>query len=71
MQTITLSSDQLSIFQSARDGVQLIDSSGNLLAHVVKAISPEVIAAALESSNSDRPWHKTREVLEHLESLES
>jgi hypothetical protein len=70
MTSITLNSDQLRQWQTAHDGVELVDQSGNVLGYVAKSVSADALAAAVERSKSEGPWHTTEEVLNHLNSLD-
>lgn len=70
MTSITLNSDQLREFEAAGDTIELRDEAGNVLGYVAKPLSAEIIATALQRSQSAGPWHTTQQVLDHLKSLE-
>ena len=70
MSQIVLSDDQIKAFQAATDAVELRDQSGNLLGYVSRPPARAEIADAQRRLASDGPWYTTREVLNHLESLE-
>jgi hypothetical protein len=66
---IVLSNQQLKEWHDANGFIQIVDSAGNELANVLKPPSPEVIATALERSQSEGIWHTTDELFRHLASL--
>ena len=81
MSQITLTPEQAGILSQGSypiairhpDGttVAYLTRSGNLYSGDGPDFSPDEIAAAEKSLQSDGPWYSTQEVLEHLRSLES
>ncbi len=70
MTQIVLNDDQLNAVRAAKDAVALRDAQGNLIGYISPPPSQEVIAEAKRRLHSSGPWFSTKEVLEHLNSLE-
>ena len=70
MTRIVLSDDQARAVQAAAGVVEVRDGRGNLLGYVSPPPSDAEITAARRRLESDGPWYTTREVMDHLKSLE-
>ncbi|MBW3599890.1 MAG: hypothetical protein KY475_21785 [Planctomycetes bacterium] len=70
MTQIVLTGEQAQIFMAATEPVEIRDETGNLLGIVARGLREDEIALARERLQSDGPWISTRDVLEHLNSLE-
>ena len=70
MTQIVLNDDQLKAVLAAKDAVALRDTEGNLIGYISPPPSQEEIAEAKRRLYSSGPWFSTKEVLEHLDSLE-
>lgn len=70
MPHIVVDEEQARIIAEARGEVEVLDTSGRHLGFVSHGFSREDIGAARQSLASDERRYTTREVVEHLESLE-
>ena len=80
MTQIVLTPEQLSILASAKNLVAICRPDGSFVGWVSPTtnfiipnecpFTPEEIAAAETAAQSPGPWYTTREVLDHLRSLE-
>lgn len=80
MSQIVLTPEQLSVLASAKNLVAICRPDGSFVGWVSPAtnfiipkecpFTPEEVAAAEKEADSPGPWLTTREVLEHLRSLE-
>jgi hypothetical protein len=78
MTQITLSSDQAGIVANATEPVRVCLPNGSIAGWLKRDITPkepiftpEEIAEAERRANGPGPWCTTKEVLEHLKSLEA
>lgn len=67
---IILSDEQVKTAHEAKQGVELRDKHGTLVGYLHPPPSDEMIAEAKRRLHSDGPWYTTKQVLNHLESLE-
>lgn len=70
MTQIILNDDQVKAAHEAKDGVELRDKQGRLVGYMSRSPTDDEIAEARRRLRSDGPWHTTKEVLDHLDSLE-
>ena len=77
MTQITLNSEQAAIFSSALEPVCVRFPNGTIAGWLKRDITPkepiftpEEIAEAERRATTPGPWYTTKEVLEHLKSLE-
>lgn len=76
MEHIVLDDAQLELVIHAHDRLQVRDRAGNVVGYLTPILSPqpnidkEVIAEAQRRAASDGPWFSTKQVVEHLRSLE-
>jgi len=70
MQHLVVSDEQARIISQSSEGLEIRDRTGRHLGYVAHGFSAEDIAIAKERMASDEPRHTTREVLDHLRSLE-
>ena len=70
MAQIILNDDQLKAVHGATETIELRDQQGNLLGYVSRPPNGDVMAEAKRRSKSEGPWYTTKEVTEHLDSLE-
>jgi len=70
MTQIVLSADQIQLVNAASDAVELRDDRGTLLGYVARPPSNKEVTDARRRLASDGPWHTTKQVLKHLDSLE-
>ena len=70
MQHLVLSDEQARIVSQSSEGIEIRDRNGKHLGYVAHGFSDEDIAIAKQRMASDEPRHTTREVLDHLRSLE-
>jgi hypothetical protein len=77
MSEIVLSPEQASVLSSTKEPITVLNPDGTLagwlqMAGFIKPerspFTPEEVAAAVQAAK-EGPWHTTKEVLEHLESL--
>ena len=70
MRHLVVSDEQARIISQSNEGVEIRDRHGVHLGYVAHGFSDEDIAIAKERMTSDEPRHTTRDVLDHLRSLE-
>ena len=70
MPHITVDDTQARLIMEAERTIEIRDRHGNHLGYVAHGFSAEDIAVARQRFASDEPRYSTREVLEHLRSLE-
>ena len=70
MQHLVVSDEQARIISQTDSEIEIRDRNGKHLGYVAHGFSDEEIAIAKERMASDEPRHTTREVLDHLRSLE-
>jgi len=70
MQHIVVNDEQARIIGESSDQIEIRDGNGRLLGYVAHGVTDEDIAIAKQRLDSDEPRYTTREVLEHLQSLE-
>lgn len=70
MSHIIVDDIQARLIMEADGTIEIRDRHGNHLGYVAHGFSAEDIAVARERLASDEPRYSTREVLEHLRSLE-
>ena len=70
MQHLVVNDEQARIISQSSEGIEIRDRNGKHLGYVAHGFSDEDIAIAKERMASDEPRHTTREVQEHLRSLE-
>ena len=70
MTQIILSEDQARAVKGSTDAVEIRDEQGNLLGYMARPVDDERIANSKQRLESDGPWHSTKHVLEHLQSLD-
>jgi len=77
MTQITLNSEQAAILAKANESVLIYLPDGSIAGLLRRDMTPkepiftpEEIAEAERRANSPGPWHTTKEVLDHLRSLE-
>jgi hypothetical protein len=71
MSHIVVSDDQARIICAATGNVEIRDQHGNHLGYVAHGFTNDDIAIARRRLASEEPRYTTKEVLEHLESLEA
>jgi hypothetical protein len=69
MHHIVVDDQQAKLISEAKDGVEIRDPRGRHLGYVARGFTDEDIAVAKERLASDEPRYTTREVLEHLQSM--
>jgi hypothetical protein len=70
VQHIIVDDQQAKLISEATESVEIRDSGGKHLGYVAHGFTDEDIAIAKQRLASDEPRHTTREVLDHLRSLE-
>jgi hypothetical protein len=70
MHHIVVDDQQAKLISEATDSVEIRDLQGRHLGYVAHVFTDEDIAVAKARLASDEPRYTTREVLEHLQSLE-
>jgi hypothetical protein len=77
MTQITLSSEQAAALTNATEPVRICLPNGSVAGWLTRDLTPQVpiftpeeIAEAERRANGPGPWFTTKEVLEHLKSLE-
>ena len=70
MQHLIVSDEQARIISQSSEGIEIRDRNGKCLGYVAHGFSDEDITIAKDRMASDEPRHTTREVLNHLRSLE-
>lgn len=70
MSHIIVDDEQAKLIREAAENVEIRDRNGKHLGYVTNGWTEEDIAIAKERLASDEPRYTTREVLDHLESLE-
>ena len=70
MKQMIVDDQQARLISEATDGVEIRDSRGRHLGYVASGFSEDDLALARQRLASDEPRHTTREVLDHLRSLE-
>ena len=70
MQHLIVSDEQARIISQSSEGIEIRDRNGKYLGYVAHGFSDEDITIAKDRMASDEPRHTTREVLNHLRSLE-
>lgn len=71
MPHIVVDDRQARFIAEATESVEIRDPQGRHLGYVVHGFTDEDIAIARQRQASDSPRHTTRDVLDHLRSLES
>jgi hypothetical protein len=67
---IVVDDQQAKVIAEARDGIEIRDAQGGHLGYVAHGFTDEDIAIANERLASKAPRLSTREVLDHLRSLD-
>jgi hypothetical protein len=67
---IILNDEQAKVILESTGCVEIRDSSGKHLGFVAQGFSSEDVAIAQQRLSSDEPRHTTRQVLDHLQSLD-
>lgn len=67
---IIVDDEQAKLIRESAENVEIRDRNGKHLGYVTHGWTEEDIASAKAQLNSDEPRYTTKEVLEHLESLE-
>lgn len=70
MPHITVDDEQARIIAEAPEHIEIRDRSGRYLGHITHDFTEEEIAIAKQRLASDEPRYTTKQVLEHLQSLE-
>jgi hypothetical protein len=70
MHHIVVDDQQAKLISESTDSVEIRDPQGRHLGYVAHGFTDEDIAVAKERRESDEPRYTTRQVLEHLQSLE-
>ncbi len=70
MQHLVVSDEQARLIAQTSEGIEIRDRDGNHLGYVAHGFCDADITLANERKASDEPRHSTREVLDHLRSLE-
>ena len=70
MEHIVVNDQQAKLISESTEGVEIRDARGGHLGYVAHGFSDEDIAIARKRMASDEPRFTTREVLDHLQSLE-
>ncbi len=70
MPHITVDDEQARIISASVETIEIRDRSGNHLGYVAHGFTGEDIAIARQRMASDEPRHTTKQVLDHLRSLE-
>lgn len=70
MPHIVVDDDQARIISESTGNIEIRDRTGKHLGSVAHDFTDEDIAIARERQASDEPRYSTREVLEHIQSLE-
>ena len=71
MVQIILTDDQVHAIHVATGTVEVRDQRGELLGYLSRPPSDSELAVAARRLKSNGPWHTTKEVLSHLDSLEA
>jgi hypothetical protein len=71
MSFITIDDQQAKVLLESTGEVEIRDKQGNCLGLVTRSFNGEEIAEARRRLASGGPWYSTRQVLDHLRSLES
>ena len=70
MVQIALTEEQLKALDDSKGNAVLVNAAGHPVGYVSPIFSEAQIAEAERRARSDGPWYTTREVLDHLTSLE-
>ena len=70
MQHIVVNDQQAKLISGATESVEIRDARGGHLGYVAHGFTDEDIAIAKQRLASDEPRYATREVLDHLRSLD-
>ena len=70
MQHIVVDDEQAKIISESAEGIEIRDRSGKHLGYVAHGFTNEDIAIAKQRLASDEPRYTTRQVLDHIQSLE-
>ena len=70
MPRIILDDEQVKIISESCQTVEIADRSGQIIGYFAHGFTEEDIAIAKERLASDEPRYSTRDVLDHLHSLE-
>jgi hypothetical protein len=70
MEHIVVNDQQAKLISEATESIEIRDATGEHLGYVAHGLTDEDIAIAKQRLASDEPRYSTREVLDHLRSLD-
>jgi hypothetical protein len=70
MSHIVLTEEQAQFLRGARGRVEVRDTQGRLLGHMIPELTPEEIAVLKNRGRSSGPWYSGEEVQQRLQALQ-